>query len=105
MQKQPEKPTKNAGKSKKKFLLGPVTIKYGVEKTGSWRIERPEIDRDVCLKCGTCSSYCPVAAIEVNKVEDYIEIDFDYCKGCGICATVCPVSCINMVKERGADGE
>lgn len=63
-------------------------------KTGSWRIFRPEPDSEKCISCGICYLFCPDGCIG----EDFIA-DYDFCKGCGICAEECPVKAIKMVRE------
>lgn len=81
-------------------------------KTGDWRVERPVINQDKCVRCRTCWYYCPDGAI-VELDKEYVtsdgkrkygvtyEINYDYCKGCGICAAECPVKAIDMVPESG----
>ena len=66
--------------------------------TGSWRIERPEIDYDICTRCGLCYVLCPDGAIELDD-EGYPAIDYDNCKGCMICAHECPIRGILRQKE------
>ncbi len=58
--------------------------------TGSWRVERPEIDYDRCTRCGICFVRCPDGAIALDD-EGYPVIDYDHCKGCMICWDECPV--------------
>jgi pyruvate ferredoxin oxidoreductase delta subunit len=70
----------------------PVTGACG--KTGSWRLFRPEVDRDRCNACGLCTLYCPDAAIS-----EELDVDLSFCKGCGICANECPKKAIEMVRE------
>jgi len=66
--------------------------------TGDWRSTRPEIDYDVCIKCGICWLFCPDAAM--NRLENkQPRVNLDYCKGCGICAEECPVDAIEMSRE------
>jgi len=66
-------------------------------KTGTWRVFRPVIDREKCIKCWFCWIYCPDAAI---ARKEYPEVDYNYCKGCGICANECPVKAIDMRREE-----
>jgi len=98
MQKQQEKLTK---KLKRSRVLGPVAHVYAAANTGSWRIDRPIVNYEACIKCGTCEKYCPTNVIEVRKDQaECVVIDYNYCKGCGICANECPKKCISMVPER-----
>lgn len=98
MQKQQETLTK---KSKRCRVLGPVANVYAAANTGSWRIKRPQVNFEECIKCGTCERYCPTDVITIKKNEaECVQIDFNYCKGCGICANECPKKCISMVPER-----
>ena len=53
-------------------------------------VERPEIDRDVCTRCGICFVRCPDGAIALDD-EGYPVIDYDHCKGCMECWEQCPV--------------
>ena len=70
-----------------------------VGKTGTWRVYRPVIDQEKCVKCLLCWLYCPDAAVKRGD-DDSVEIDYDFCKGCGICAHECPVNAIEMKAER-----
>jgi pyruvate ferredoxin oxidoreductase delta subunit len=66
-------------------------------KTGTWRVFRPYIDVEKCIKCWRCWIFCPDGVISQN---DYPAIDLEYCKGCGICAQECPVDAIKMEREQ-----
>ncbi len=66
--------------------------------TGSWRVERPEIDYDRCTRCGICFVRCPDGAIALDE-HGYPVIDYDHCKGCMICWDQCPVAGA-VVKKR-----
>ena len=78
-------------------------------KTGDWRVQRPVINQERCVRCRLCWVYCPDAAIiELDK--EYVTekgkrwqrtyvIDYDHCKGCGVCAEECPVKAIDMIPE------
>lgn len=91
-----------------------TSLKY---YTGDWRVERPVINQDKCVRCRLCWVYCPDNAIrEID--EEYVTskgrkykimyiVDYNYCKGCGICAQECPVNAIDMIPEpvEGEGGE
>lgn len=74
-----------------------LPTKGAMGKTGTWRVFRPTIDLEKCIKCWRCWIFCPDAAIARNE---YPVIDYDYCKGCGICANECPVNAIEMGREE-----
>jgi len=74
-----------------------LPTKGAMGKTGTWRVFRPEIDLEKCIKCWRCWIFCPDAAIARNE---HPVIDYDYCKGCGICANECPVDAIEMGREE-----
>jgi pyruvate ferredoxin oxidoreductase gamma subunit len=66
--------------------------------TGTWRVERPEIDRDVCSRCQLCVLGCPDGAMSLDE-HGFPVIDYDHCKGCMICAQLCPLKAIGRTKE------
>jgi len=63
----------------------------------AWRVFRPEIDYDTCIRCWTCVNYCPDGCIE--KTDNGPVIDYNLCKGCGVCSTECPVNAISFERE------
>lgn len=67
-------------------------------KTGSWRDQRPVLDKAKCKKCLRCWVFCPEGTID-RKDDGSVEIDYTYCKGCGVCAKECPFKAIKMVRE------
>jgi pyruvate ferredoxin oxidoreductase gamma subunit len=69
-----------------------------VRQTGSWRVERPEIDYEHCTRCGLCFVHCPDGAISLDE-QGYPVIDYDHCKGCLICLEQCPRHSITSKKE------
>jgi 2-oxoacid:acceptor oxidoreductase gamma subunit (pyruvate/2-ketoisovalerate family)/2-oxoacid:acceptor oxidoreductase delta subunit (pyruvate/2-ketoisovalerate family) len=80
-----------------KTAAGPVGPGSFVEnKTGSWKVFRPEYDKEKCTMCNFCWFYCPEGCI--YRKDDHMDFDMDYCKGCGICANECPVEAIRMVR-------
>lgn len=66
--------------------------------TGTWRDQRPVLDKSVCKQCGICQDVCPDDSVRCENAE--YSIDYLYCKGCGMCAYECPVDAINMVPEE-----
>ncbi len=68
-------------------------------KTGDWRSMRPELDKEKCVKCGSCYILCPDMCYEADE-EGFYQVNLFYCKGCGICAAVCPKGAITMVLEE-----
>lgn len=81
---------------------GPCATVFTSGKTGAWRVVRPELDAETCIRCGICEKYCPTGAITVTRTGDAagLSIEMDYCKGCGICANVCDRNALRMEPER-----
>ncbi len=69
--------------------------------TGSWRVERPVVDPDICTRCGLCFVRCPDGAIALDE-DGFPIIDYDHCKGCMICQQICPLRAIDSEKETRA---
>lgn len=65
--------------------------------TGSWRTQRPVLNRETCNICGICVVFCPPQCIIDDG--DYYAVNLEYCKGCGICAKECPKKAITMTPE------
>lgn len=77
----------------KELPIGGVIEKAGnAEKyeTGSWRTNRPILDKSKCSSCLLCWIFCPDSSIIV-KDGKVVGIDLEHCKGCGICAHECPL--------------
>lgn len=63
-------------------------------KTGSWRIFKPILNKDLCTACGMCYIYCPEECIDLDE-DGKPSIDYDNCKGCLICLQECPRKAIS----------
>ncbi len=64
------------------------------------RAFRPTVDKDKCVGCGNCQTFCPEGTVMLTDDKEVL-FDYRYCKGCGVCANECPVQAIEMVKEEG----
>lgn len=51
------------------------------------------IDPEVCIRCNTCESTCPIGAI-THDSRNYV-VDFDVCNGCNACVPPCPTGAID----------
>lgn len=60
-----------------------------------------EVDRAVCVACGTCASVCPKQAAAVPN-GCWAVVDRAVCVGCGLCARACPANCIALVERTDA---
>jgi len=70
-----------------------------LNKTGSWRAERPVWNEEKCIQCLQCWLHCPDTSIVIRD-QKVTGVDYDHCKGCGVCAAICPKDAIEMVPER-----
>ncbi|MFH1383173.1 MAG: 4Fe-4S binding protein [Chloroflexota bacterium] len=68
-------------------------------QTGSWRSQKPILNKSKCNKCGLCYIYCPEGCI-AEEEDGYFVANMFYCKGCGICSAECPKKAIKMEPEE-----
>ncbi|MFH1392728.1 MAG: 4Fe-4S binding protein [bacterium] len=57
---------------------------------------KPKIDYNLCIHCGTCAAVCPQQAIKFE--DNKPKINYDLCANCGTCADNCPVKAIKICK-------
>ena len=51
------------------------------------------IDPEVCIRCNTCESTCPIGAI-THDARNYV-VDFSKCGACNACVPPCPTGAID----------
>ena len=51
------------------------------------------IDPEICIRCNTCESVCPVQAIS-HDARNYV-VDADKCQQCMACVPPCPTGAID----------
>src|SRR5881275_2100775 len=56
-------------------------------------IKQHLIDPEICIRCNTCESVCPVNAITHND-RNYV-VRADVCNGCMACISPCPTGSID----------
>lgn len=96
----------------KSLPIGGTVIEAGnfvKRPTGDWRVFRPIINHDKCIRCLICWIVCPEPAISVvdkpyrttagREWKYSMEINYEFCKGCGTCVEECPVKAIDFVEE------
>ena len=69
-------------------ILLPGEVKETINFIG---FKRPEIDYDICNKCGVCFQSC-----KFNSISEDIVINKSTCEGCKVCEYVCPMDAITM---------
>ncbi|MCS7111867.1 MAG: 4Fe-4S binding protein [Ignisphaera sp.] len=77
--------------------------------TGDWRVYKPIINQEKCVRCLLCWVYCPDMSIYIidkpyrtsmgREWKFSVEVDYNFCKGCGICVEECPVKAIDFIEE------
>ena len=57
----------------------------------------PEIDEEICVKCGKCIKICSESEHQALSKDDcQIKLNKDNCVGCSLCSHVCPKEAIKM---------
>jgi NAD-dependent dihydropyrimidine dehydrogenase PreA subunit len=55
----------------------------------------PEINLDLCSRCGTCAERCPRAVVEM-RAEGPFFVRPAACTYCALCETTCPTGAITL---------
>lgn len=58
-----------------------------------------EVDKNICVGCGTCEDMCQVNAVKVDDKEQFAYVNLDRCLGCGVCVVNCPSDSISLLKK------
>ncbi|MGD9604862.1 MAG: DUF362 domain-containing protein [Bacilli bacterium] len=61
-------------------------------------LEHPQIDYNICIKCGECARICPPKAMTI-KPGKFPELKTNLCIRCWCCAEVCPQNAIKKTKR------
>ena len=56
-----------------------------------------QVDEELCLGCGDCTSYCQFDALEV--VDGVNHVLYDECMGCGVCISKCEHGALSLVRD------
>lgn len=58
-----------------------------------------KIDREKCIKCGTCINVCPMSVYKENE-EGGPTPDNSKCVNCGLCINMCPTGAISFEDDN-----
>lgn len=58
----------------------------------------PEIDLDLCDRCGECVTKCPTNSVEMGPQGPFFA-RADDCTYCAVCETICPQEAITCTYE------
>lgn len=60
---------------------------------------KAKVEKDICVACGTCSTICPIGAINI-VAGIFAEVDEVKCVGCSKCIKECPASVIKIITKE-----
>jgi ferredoxin len=58
-----------------------------------------QVDKELCVGCGTCEDRCPVDAISLGE-DGFSSVNPQLCIGCGVCAPTCDVEAIGLIRRE-----
>jgi NAD-dependent dihydropyrimidine dehydrogenase PreA subunit len=53
-------------------------------------------NRDRCVHCGACTSFCPTGALAFEAGSAQVAFDAEKCNGCDLCVSACPVRAMEV---------
>lgn len=53
-------------------------------------------DKERCIQCGACTTYCPTGALFLKRPEMEVEFDGSKCIVCGSCLDVCVARAVEL---------
>jgi len=56
------------------------------------------VDKDRCIGCGNCNSYCQFNALEV--VDGVNQVIYEKCTGCGVCNGKCESDVLSLAADE-----
>ena len=59
-----------------------------------------KIDREKCIKCGTCKEVCPMSVYKWDENQERMNYDNSKCVSCGLCINMCPNGAISFEDEE-----
>lgn len=58
------------------------------------------INKDLCVGCRSCMSFCQFGAIEYSTTDVKCYINPEKCYGCGVCRNACKKQAINLTDKQ-----
>jgi ferredoxin len=55
-----------------------------------------QVDKDLCISCGTCETYCQFGALTIDGMA---VVDEAKCMGCGVCVNKCPEGALSLRRD------
>jgi len=59
-----------------------------------------QIDRDLCIGCRSCMSFCQFGAVEYSIADGKCHINPHKCYGCGVCRNACKKQAIKLTDKQ-----
>jgi len=75
-----------------------LLLRPEIDREEAIEVYAPQIDLEVCTRCGRCAEVCQTNSIVV--IRQAVVTFLALCSGCGACAFACPVSAISEVPRE-----